>query len=377
MKRTAVAGTHHLAAMFATEITEHQGMAIMSNVFYYDKSGNRVGPVAAADLKTLAERGVIEPKTLIENHNGQSVLAEQVKSLTFPEKSPAEPVPPPEPFAPTPGTPFVSAVPGADPPLSRAVFIFLAVFVGIFGVHDFYAKRVRQGRIHLALLLPWILVVVASILSVFAGTLFVLGYSPHRKEIQEIHRALKDGEKKINELGQKRVELEQELEAARSGRKPFVPQQEERKRIVPQQEEQKRIVPQQEEHEPFVPQREEQKRIIPQWEEQERIIPQQEEQEPIAPPPIEIDREYVWELQNSLQDLLNSSEDLEYRQKEMQDTLINLKLQQGVKKLPEWVGLGSLWTYFFFYILPLVSWVMAMMEIVYVTKDGNDRVFGF
>ena len=41
-------------------------------------------------------------------------------------------------------------------PLSRFSFIFLAVSVGTFGVHDFYVKRNIQGAIHIACLAPWI-----------------------------------------------------------------------------------------------------------------------------------------------------------------------------------------------------------------------------
>ena len=82
-------------------------------------------------------------------------------------------------------------------PLSRAVFIFLAVFVGIFGIHDFYAKRKRQGWIHLCLLSPWVLVLCVSILAVFGWTLYAWSYSPLRKEIQECKRDVEAIQKEI------------------------------------------------------------------------------------------------------------------------------------------------------------------------------------
>jgi hypothetical protein len=60
-------------------------------------------------------------------------------------------------------------------PFSRHTFIFLAVFVGIFGIHDFYVKRNAQGAIHIACLAPWIFV---AFYAVVAALLMCCGFTP-------------------------------------------------------------------------------------------------------------------------------------------------------------------------------------------------------
>ena len=153
----------------------------MAHLFYYDKNGKKVGPLTMEVLKALAEQGTIMPETRIENHKGRSALAVELKALTFPnsptrpliesaEQSALPTVSDVSPYSPytamLPTTPHgdddgiygihietpatqrpeefflplstVKEVKASSPPLlSRAVFIFLAVFVGIFGIHDF------------------------------------------------------------------------------------------------------------------------------------------------------------------------------------------------------------------------------------------------
>ena len=58
-------------------------------------------------------------------------------------------------------------------PLSRHTYIFLAVFVGMFGIHDFYAKRNGHGVAHVACLGPWILMILFMAISSVLGSLGV------------------------------------------------------------------------------------------------------------------------------------------------------------------------------------------------------------
>ncbi len=57
----------------------------MANWFYVNSSGEKVGPVTSAALKTLAQQGLITPETVVENDQGRSVAARRVNGLTFSE----------------------------------------------------------------------------------------------------------------------------------------------------------------------------------------------------------------------------------------------------------------------------------------------------
>ena len=61
----------------------------MANWFYFNKNGEKVGPISATALKALAQQGLITPETKIENSNGRSAVAGKVNGLEFPE-SPKE-----------------------------------------------------------------------------------------------------------------------------------------------------------------------------------------------------------------------------------------------------------------------------------------------
>jgi len=56
----------------------------MANLYYYDRNGNRVGPVTSAALQALAQRGLVTPTTTLENDKGQTILAKKLPGLTFP-----------------------------------------------------------------------------------------------------------------------------------------------------------------------------------------------------------------------------------------------------------------------------------------------------
>jgi len=61
----------------------------MANWYYYDKRGDKIGPVTASELKALALQGEILPERMIENEAGKTVLATKVKGLVFPDTPPA------------------------------------------------------------------------------------------------------------------------------------------------------------------------------------------------------------------------------------------------------------------------------------------------
>ena len=351
----------------------------MTTWFYYDKDGQKQGPISGGKLKGLAKVGLISPETLVEAESGKTVPAQKIQGLKFQDASAApsegmdsgileslslpSPIPVPiiQDFGPESDIYTLSAdfsdafqtpeqevddstnthdaeeiPPPPFPnhgneehnflPLSRTVFIFLAVFVGIFGVHDFYAKRARHGRIHLWLLSPWILVGSISILAVFGWTLYAWTYSPLHKEIGECEQTIKDCEKEIAETEQKLKDaLEGKLRKPR--RQPDVVRVEPERRVDPpaQIEAQKRF---------------------------------------------EVD----WELVEELRDIL---QDLHSRLDVLHDRLANLKLDRKFMQIDAWTPVGPLWLYFFFIVLPLISWVMAMVEIIYVTRDGTGREFGY
>ena len=354
----------------------------MTTWFYYDKNGHKQGPISGGKLKGYAKAGLIDPETLVEAESGRTVPAKKIQGLTFlnaphvqsdvADSSTYNPFSHPSPipvpviqdseldseiyaFAadnsgfpqtpePEPGhstdkyyvekhhAEEISSPPFSKPdtaghnslPLSRAVFIFLAVFVGIFGVHDFYAKRARHGRIHLWLLSPWILAGSISILAVFGWTLYVGTYSPLRKEMLECEQFIRDCEREI-------AETEQKLEDALEGK-------------LRRQRRQPDVV---------------------------RVEPERRGN-PSAVNGAQNRLGVDWELVAELREIL---QDLHARQKVLRDRQDNLKFQRELMKMRAWRPVGGLWLYFLFVVLPLFSWVMAMVEIIYVTRDGTGREF--
>ena len=318
----------------------------MANWFYVDGSGHRQGPVSDKQLKELAESGVITPSTMVENENGQSVSARKVTGLRFLE-------------------------------LSRAVFIFLAVFVGIFGVHDFYAKHARRGWIHLALLFPWILAFIVSVLGVFGYTLYALSYSPFRKEIRELKQAVIAVEKEIKKCEKTIEETGRQLAEAKAGRlrEPEV--------VRPKPDERTSVKPKPGGPEP-VPPKEGGPKPVPPREPRERRPPLPD---PVEMPPepkvivpeqtVKVDEKLVEKLENALQELHGTLMALTQQKTGLLDKLEELQTVQGAQQVAMWLGPAPLWLYFFFAVLPFVSWVMAMLEIIYVTKDGTGTPLGF
>ena len=53
--------------------------------YYYNKNGEKIGPISAKALQELVNQGLIQRDTKFEDRNGRSALAGDVKSFTFPE----------------------------------------------------------------------------------------------------------------------------------------------------------------------------------------------------------------------------------------------------------------------------------------------------
>jgi hypothetical protein len=65
----------------------------MADWYYYNESGEKVGPIRGRELKRLAQQGTVTPETRIEDENGRIALARNVTGLTFPEVARSELVP--------------------------------------------------------------------------------------------------------------------------------------------------------------------------------------------------------------------------------------------------------------------------------------------
>jgi hypothetical protein len=60
----------------------------MANWYYYDEKGRKLGPVTNTELRQLVAYGIITPKTLLENGNGRSATAGEIRGLDFPKAPP-------------------------------------------------------------------------------------------------------------------------------------------------------------------------------------------------------------------------------------------------------------------------------------------------
>ena len=69
----------------------------MASWYYYDKNGNKVGPIRSRELKQLVQLGVVKPETLLEDSEGRVGLAGNAKGIEFPLPSAASLPPPPVP----------------------------------------------------------------------------------------------------------------------------------------------------------------------------------------------------------------------------------------------------------------------------------------
>ena len=55
----------------------------MANFYYTDAGGTRRGPLNEHQLQSLATKGIIKPKTILETEDGRTGAAGQVKGLKF------------------------------------------------------------------------------------------------------------------------------------------------------------------------------------------------------------------------------------------------------------------------------------------------------
>jgi len=49
--------------------------------YYFNKTGEKVGPITVNALKSLAQKGVVSRETVIENINGRTAVAGSVRGL--------------------------------------------------------------------------------------------------------------------------------------------------------------------------------------------------------------------------------------------------------------------------------------------------------
>lgn len=74
----------------------------MSQWYYYDPNGNKIGPTTSAALKSLVQQGLVTPETIIQTERGATVLAKSINGLVFPLSS--KQVPPVLPSPPRPSS---------------------------------------------------------------------------------------------------------------------------------------------------------------------------------------------------------------------------------------------------------------------------------
>ncbi len=110
-------------------------------MWYYEKDGDRAGPVDEATLRQLITDRVISMDTLVWT-NGMA-------NWTPLQKTPFAaglPVPPPTPYS-APATPQYHQAPASHHPEAkdRVAYVLLAVFIGHLGIHNFFAGYNSRG----------------------------------------------------------------------------------------------------------------------------------------------------------------------------------------------------------------------------------------
>ena len=63
----------------------------MANWHYFNENREKIGPISGKELKQLAQQGTITPEDFVEDPNGRTGLAKDVKGLTFPKTAQPEP----------------------------------------------------------------------------------------------------------------------------------------------------------------------------------------------------------------------------------------------------------------------------------------------
>ncbi|MCL2709950.1 MAG: DUF4282 domain-containing protein [Planctomycetaceae bacterium] len=65
----------------------------MADWYYYNESGEKIGPISGKELKQLVRDGTVTPETRLEDSEGRAAAAGNVKGLTFPEMAQSQPDP--------------------------------------------------------------------------------------------------------------------------------------------------------------------------------------------------------------------------------------------------------------------------------------------
>lgn len=61
--------------------------------------------------------------------------------------------------------------------MNKIILFLIALFLGIFGIHDFLLKRVKRGILHLLLTVAGFVVMMGSLIFVLIVELLSLGYA--------------------------------------------------------------------------------------------------------------------------------------------------------------------------------------------------------
>lgn len=124
---------------------------MMPQEYYVDEMGEITGPYALRTLQQLAIKNRLEMMTMV-------CPAEKINN---PEWVTLEEVLRDHGLGATVASLYPHPVPQNKAQLSRVVYILLALFLGGFGIHNYYAGYSRQGGLQLAgTLLGWALTVV-------------------------------------------------------------------------------------------------------------------------------------------------------------------------------------------------------------------------
>ena len=117
-------------------------------MWYYEQNGNRIGPVDEATMRSLIADRTISIDTLVWTNGMANWTPLQQTQLAA-----GLPVPPPSLNTPMP-------VVGANAK-DRVAYVLLAIFLGSYGIHNFYAGYTTRGLIQL----------LVSILTCFIGAI--------------------------------------------------------------------------------------------------------------------------------------------------------------------------------------------------------------
>ncbi len=118
--------------------------------WYYARNGRQFGPHTEEQLRQLIAEGRVLPTDAVWKAGMPAwVPLHDVFPPAGgpPPPPPAAPLPQLQPYPPQPRP----AVPGLGPPPQRVGYILLGVFLGVFGVHNFYAGYHGRGIAQLLL----------------------------------------------------------------------------------------------------------------------------------------------------------------------------------------------------------------------------------